>query len=98
MAGLMVLILLIQAAAFDSAAHAARISVREFNSGVSLFKRGEYTLAADVFKEILAKYPDADQIDEVKYWYAETQDRLNDNVKALEFYKKIIGKFQHNNF
>lgn len=73
-----------------SRAHAARISAREFNSGVSLFKRSEFTLAADVFKQLLEKYPDAEQIDEVKYWYAETQDRLNDNARAMEFYKKII--------
>lgn len=96
--GFLVLILLIHAEVSGSVAHAARINAREFNSGVSLFKRAEFALAAGVFKDLLDKYPDADQIDEVKYWYAETQDRLNDNAKALEFYKKIIAEHPQSKF
>ncbi len=79
-------------------AHAARVSAREFNSGVSLFKRGEFDLASDVFKQLLDKYPDAEQIDEVKYWYAETRDRLKDYPAALDYYKKIVSDHPQSKF
>ncbi|OGH59680.1 MAG: hypothetical protein A3G34_07625 [Candidatus Lindowbacteria bacterium RIFCSPLOWO2_12_FULL_62_27] len=85
-------------AAAGPACGAGSISAREFNSGVSLFKRGEYELASDVFRRILEKSPEAGRIDEVQYWYAESRDRLKDFAGAFEYYAKVAREHPESKF
>lgn len=66
---------------------------RDFNTGVFLYKKGDYELAAKTFELILSKYPADARIDEVMFWYGESSYQLGKYADALGIYKKLAAEY-----
>lgn len=71
---------------------------RDFNTGVYLYKKGDYELAAKTFEIILTKFPGDARTDEVMYWYGESNYHLGKFADALGIYKKLAAEYPTSKF
>ena len=71
---------------------------RDFNTGVYLYKQGDYELASKTFELILTKFPGDPRTDEVMYWYGESKYHLGKYADALGIYKKLAAEYPQSKF
>lgn len=71
---------------------------RDFNTGVYLYKKGDYELAEKTFELILNRYPGDVRTDEVMYWYAESNFRMEKYTVALGIYRKLLAEHPASKF
>lgn len=64
-----------------------------YRKGVSYMESGDYLKAIEIFKEIIAQYPDSEEASVSHLCLADMYFALQNDIKAIEHYKLIIEKF-----
>lgn len=64
-----------------------------YRKGVSYMEAGDYIKAIEVFKQIIAQYPDSEEASVSYLCLADMYFALQNDKKAIEYYKTIVQKF-----